>query len=379
MNKTIIWLIVAIVVIAGIWWGVSRKSTQLPTMKEVIKIGAILPLTGGASIYGESAKEGIDLAIEEINNKGGINGRKIEIIYEDSKAEPKEGVSAINKLISVDRVPVIIGAIASAVTLAIAPIAEENHVVLLSPGSSAPKITEAGDYIFRNEVSEEFGARKSAELYYDAGFKKIAILYINNDYGVSVKEITEKVYQEKGGKITAAEAFVQNTTDFRTSLQKIKNSDPQALLIVAYGEYPMIIRQMKEAGMELPILTTPVFESKELLKKLGESAEGVIYSYYGTFNLESQKEEVKQFLDNFRKKYNKDPSYYAALGHDAVYLLRIAIEKGGYHSDGIKNALYTIKNYPGVTGITSFDENGDVIKPIILKTIKNGKFVPYSE
>ncbi len=374
-TKTIIWLIVILVVIAGIWWGVSNRKPR----EEAIKIGAILPLTGGASIYGESAKEGVDLAIEEMNNKGGINGRKIEIIYEDSKAEPKEGVSAINKLITVDKVPVIIGAMTSSVTLAVAPIAEENQVVLLSPGSSAPKITKAGDYIFRNEVSEEFGARKSAEFYYDAGFKEIAILYINNDYGVSVKETTKKVYQEKGGKISTAEAFVQKTTDFRTSLQKIKNSKPQALLIVAHEEYPMIIRQMKEVGMELPILTTPVFESKELLNKLGELAEGVIYSCYSTFDLESQKEEVKQFLDNFRKKYSKDPSYYAALGYDAAYLLKIAIEKGGYHSDGIKNALYTIEDYPGVSGITSFDENGDVIKPVILKTVKNGKFVVYEE
>jgi len=149
-----------------------------------IKIGVILPLTGDAAKYGQSAKKGMKLAVDEINNKGGINNQRVILIIEDSQGQVKNGVSAFNKLITIDKVPIVVGELLSSITLAIAPIANEKKIIVLSPASTAPKITEAGDYIFRNVASDIVEGQIMAEYAFNKlQYKKIAILYINNDYG----------------------------------------------------------------------------------------------------------------------------------------------------------------------------------------------------
>ena len=349
-----------------------------PTESEEIKIGAILPLTGEAAKYGEDAKLGIDLAVEEINAAGGIKGKKIQVVYEDSQAAPSQGVAAIQKLVTVDKVPVIIGAMASSVTLAIAPIAEENKVVLLSPASTAPQITEAGDYIFRNEVSDAYGGKAQAELTWDElGIRNVAILYINNDYGVGTIDTFKKNFESYGGNITAIEVFEQGATDFRTQLTKIKDSNPDAIFLVGYKEVILILKQAKELGIETQILSSTMFEDPEILEKVGDLAEGVIYVYYGGFDPESDEEQVETFISDLAEKYGREPGHYTAESYDAMKLISVAIEKGGYNSEEIKNALYDIKDYQGLAGSISFDENGDVIKLVTLKTVKDGKFVKY--
>jgi branched-chain amino acid transport system substrate-binding protein len=205
-------IIIGAVLLLAVIAGACLQDTQ----SDEIKIGAILPLTGEAAEYGEDAKLGIDLAVEEINAAGGINGKMIQVVYEDSQATPSQGVAAIQKLITVDKVPVIIGAMASSVTLAIAPIAEENKVVLLSPASTAPQITEAGDYIFRNEVSDAYGGKAQAELTWDElGIKNVAILCINNDYGVGTADTFKKNF---GTSFYSGTVFI--TRLFVTSLNK---------------------------------------------------------------------------------------------------------------------------------------------------------------
>jgi branched-chain amino acid transport system substrate-binding protein len=374
-KKQIIIGVVIVLVLAAI---AGALIYMPPAGPEEIKIGAILPLTGEAAKYGEDAKLGIDFAVEEINAAGGINGKKIQVVYEDSQAAPSQGVAAIQKLITVDKVPVIIGAMASSVTLAIAPIAEENKVVLLSPASSAAKITEAGDYIFRNEFSDAYGGKVQAESTWDElGIRDVAILYVNNDYGVGVADTFEETFESLGGNITAIESFEQGATDFRTQLTKIKDSYPDAIVVFGYNEVILILKQAKELGIETQILCNPMFEDPEILEKLGDLAEGVIYVYYGGFDPKSEEEQIKVFVSSFSEKYGREPGYYSALSYDAMKIISLAIEKGAFKSEGIKSALYAIKDYPGLTGTTTFDENGDVIKPVTLKTVRNGEFVEW--
>ncbi|MCK4655014.1 MAG: penicillin-binding protein activator [Candidatus Cloacimonetes bacterium] len=347
--------------------------------EKVIKIGAILPLTGGAAKYGESAKRAIDLAVEEINSTGGIKGSKIKVIYEDDQALPDKGVSAIQKLITVDKVPVVIGAMPSSVTLAMAPIAEKNKVVLFSPASSNPKITEAGDYIFRNDVSDIFeGGKMADEAWRRLKFRKIAVLYINNDYGAGIKDAFVYSFTILGGEIVVTENFEQGTTDFRTQLTKIKQDDPEAVYIVGYKEQIQILKQFRELGLKSQILATIMLEDPEIIQKVGDSAEGAIYTYRA-YDPNSEQKEIKEFVENFKVKYGIEPDNWAAQCYDALNIIALAIKDSGYNSDSIKKALYGIKNFPGVSGLTTFDENGDVIKPIKLKTVKNGKFVIISE
>lgn len=347
-----------------------------PEKKTEIKIGSILPLTGGAGKYGEDAKSAIELAVEEKNAQGGINGSLVTIVFEDDQTNPTQTVSAFRKLITVDKVPVVIGAMTSSSALAVAPIAEQNRIVLLSPSASAPALTNAGDFIFRNEVSDAYGGVAQADRTWNKlGIKKVAIIYINNDYGVGVKDTFVQTFKTLGGEVVATESFEPDSQDFRTQLTRIKEKSPEAIFIVAYKESILILKQIKELGIKATLLSTPVFEDREILDKAGNASEGVIYVYYGGFNPQSSDETIKKFVDAFKSKYNREPGYYAALAYDATNIVLLAIEKGGTKSEDIKNALYQIKDFLGVTGKTTFDSNGDVTKPVILKMVKNGQFV----
>ncbi|NOR44458.1 MAG: ABC transporter substrate-binding protein, partial [Candidatus Delongbacteria bacterium] len=275
--------------------------------EEVIKIGAILPLTGDAAKYGEIAKNGIELALDEINSEGGINGKNIVMVYEDTKGDPKLGVTAIQKLITINKVKAIIGDLFSSVTLAVAPIANKNKIVLLSPASSSPKITNAGDFIFRNCPSDVYEGSVMANHAYDIlNYRKVALLYINNDYGLGIKNVFGKVFSEKGGAIVTEEAFDQNSNDFKSQLLKIKNKNPEAIYLVGYKKMGHILKQTKEMGIQSQFLSTVMFEDPEILEIAKNSAEGVIYSA-SAFNPESDESLIQDFVQSYENKYNQVP------------------------------------------------------------------------
>jgi len=369
-TKTIIWLIIIIVVIAGIWWGVSRRSTE----EKVIKIGIILDLSGPAASDNAKIKKGIELALEEINSRGGIKGRKIELVWEDDKCDPKEGVSAFHKLMSLYKFPVIIGGSCSSVTLAIAPIAEKNKVVLISPYSSNPQLTEAGDYIFRTVPSDVFEANLEAEfIFQELGLKKIAILYINNDYGKGLANVLSSRFKEVGGEVLIEEPYALKESDFRVHLTKIKGKDPELIYIAGYQQALInILKQIKELGITTRLMANTLIEDPQVIKKVGDAAEGVIT---GSVFFDPSGE----FQSKFQKKYGEKPGTLEAVGYDTLKLVAKAIEKGGYESEKIKNALYRIE-YNGALGHLTFDENGDINWPkLVIKIVKNGKFVPYKD
>lgn len=352
---------------------------EQPRPEKIVKIGAVLPLTGDAAKYGQAAKKGIDLALEEINAKGGIRGTKLRIIYEDSQGLPKEAVSALQKLISINKVLAVIGDLLSSNTLAMAPLANREKVVLLSPTSSAPEITLAGDYIFRNCASDTFEGTIMAEYAYDQlGLHRVAIIYINNAYGVGILEVFKKTFLAKGGKVVLEEAFQQSATDFRTQLAKIKAAKPQAVYIVGYRELGLLLKQAFELGIKTQFLSTVMFEDPEILKIAGNAAEGVIYSAR-SYDPKLRTKPIERFVSAFRQKYHETPDIFAGLSYDAMRILGLAMERGGFSSNQIKDALYQIKDYPGVAGKTTFDQNGDVIQPATVKTVKRGNFVYLQE
>ena len=340
-----------------------------------IKIGAILPLTGDAALYGESIKKGINLAVEEINEKGGIKARKVLVIYEDSKAVPAEGVSAYKKLIDIQKVPVIIGDAISSVTLAIAPIAEKEKVVVLSPLSSAPAITHAGDFIFRNVPSDLLGGKVAAHFAVkNQSLNSLAVLFINNDFGVGLKKAFSNEVKALGGKIVASEAYEQGSTDFRTQLVKIKKANPNAIFLVGYREAPQILIQAKELGLKVEFLGTGLLEDPNVVKVAKEAAEGVFFTQL-QYTPDSPDPIVRNFVETFEKRYKAEPDIIAAYGYDAMKVLTFAMAKSNLTSESIKEQLYRITEFKGVTGEISFDENGDVIQPMGVKIIQNERFV----
>jgi len=368
-----IWITIGAVVIVAL--AIVLTISQTKKEPEEIKIGAILPLSGEGAKYGVATKRGIDLALKEINENGGVHKRKITIIYEDDRGEPTSGVSAITKLIQIDKVPCILGPIYSSVALAVAPIAEKNKTVLLSPAASAPALTKAGDYIFRNVLSDLYEASALAKYAYTSlGLRRVSILYINNDFGLGHKESFKSEFESLGGKIISTESFEQDATDFRTQLTKLYKENPEAVFLIGYREMGRVLRQSAELGFHLRFISFSMFEDPEILKIAGNAAEGVYYSLQ-TFDPQSPEPVVKKFVENFRVAYHQDADIFAGLGYDAMKLLAVALEKGGLNSEKIKSTLYQIKDFPGVTGKTSFDQNGDVSKTISIQKVENGRFI----
>lgn len=361
------------VLILSLWGFFSFSCTK--KTPDAIQIGAVLPLTGEVAQYGQSSKSGIDLAVEELNKNGGIDNKRIEILYEDSRGNSKDAVLAFQKLISINKVPAVIGDLLSSNTLAIAPIAEKNKIILLSPTSSAPKITDAGDFIFRNCASDIFEGAIMAHFSYDSlNARSVGVIYVNNDYGVGIKDIFTQTFIQKRGNVLAEESFAQGATDFRSQLLKIKSGNPDAIYIVGYRELGHLLKQATDLGVKSQFMSTVLFEDQEILKIAGAAAEGVIYSSRA-YNPESSDKVTYEFVNAFKKKFVETPDIFAALSYDAIKILALAIERGGYTSEGIRDALYQIKHFPGVVGDTTFDQNGDVIQPATLKSVRGGAFV----
>lgn len=344
-----------------------------PSPKETIKIGAILPLTGKAASTGVDIQNAINLAAEKVNSDRQI----VELIFEDEKCDPKEAVGAY-QAVTLKGVKLIIGAVCSSSTLAIAPLAEQNKVVLITPASSADRISEAGDYIFRNHV---LVSQKEGKLGEFAGqeFHTVATIYdqANDAYVAGEKAFVEQ-FQNKGGSVVERQAFQKGATDFRTELTKIKAKSPEAIFIGAVmPESALIVKQIKELGISSQIITEDAMATdKKFLDAIGNLSEGIIFS-----GSEFSRETNPEFWDLYTERFGKNPNIFAAQSYDCLMILANIIEqncKTG-KSTCVKNEVYNVKNYLGASGLTSFDNNGDAIKPIAIKIIKNSQFVPYEE
>lgn len=371
MNKTtkiIIGVVVIILIIGGIWYWANRK----PEEQKVIKIGFMGPLTGELANYGESLRNGVNLALEEIN-RNGINKKRLKVVFEDTQCDPAKAVSAINKLITIDKVEAIIGDFCSSCTLAVASIAEANRVVLISPASSAPTISEAGDYIFRTVLSDAYQAKIAAQYVIKKNYKRISVLYVNNDWGVGLKESFRKEIILNNGDIITIESIQQGATDLKTQLIKLKSKNPDVIYVAILP--PEVIRfakQQKELGIITPIIGADSFQDKEVLKEVGNLLEGVVFA-------SGEGQATKDYLQKYKEKYGSEPTMYSDSAYDAAKILAMVMKEGNIKGSEIKDALYQIKDYEGASGTITFDKNGDVEKPIIIKTIKNGQFVPYEE
>ncbi len=335
-------------------------------------IGALLPLSGKNAFYGNEIKNAIDLALKEINSVGGINGKKLRVVYEDDQSDPKTGVGAMTKLIYQNRVPVVLGSWVSGVVIASAPIAEKNKTIVMAEAIS-PAITGIGDYVFRIQPSATQYSSKLIKVVRERlGVNRIAVLYINNEFGVTLRDSVRSEILSDGGVVAAEESYNQGEIDFRVQLTKIKETGPEALFIGGYQEQSLIIRQAHELGLSILLLAGPPFENRSIIEELGELAEGVIYPYH--FVEQTTRPKTLEYLKNYEQKFGVPSGGFAPLMYDAVYIVTQAIERCDTDTKCIKNTLYKT-SYDGVSGRIRFDINGDPILPIVIKTVKNGEFV----
>lgn len=345
------------------------------TSPDTVQIGAVLPLTGSAAVWGQNAKMGMDLAAAEINTGGGVKGRLISIVYEDSQSEPRVATSALQKLISTLRVQVIIGDIASSSVLAMAPIAERNKVVLLSPGASNPDISNAGDFIFRNWQSDALEGDVDAQFAFSKlRWKKAACLYVNNGYGAGLAKVFSEKYKAAGGVIVAEESFAQGATDLRAQIANVSASKPDGVFMPGYPpEMAVALKQMKETGVKLPILSVQAFDDPEILARASDAAEGVIFSVPSP--PDTNDTVVADFKSRYVKQFGKDPGVCSDTGYDALKIVTWALEQGAQSGNEIREAFVKLNAFPGAAGPTSFDIHGDVVRPFSFKQIQNRKAV----
>lgn len=376
MSKTIkiILFIIVILVVAGVVWYVANKK---PTEKGSIKIGFVGVLTGDAANYGQSELYAIKLAIDEINAQGGIKGQNLEIIAEDGKGEGQDAVTAIQKLINIDKVKIVLGGTFSSETLAMAPVAESNKVILFTSFASNPNISNAGDFVFRNGPRDDDAGAFLAQLALEKGYKSIGILTENSDAAIGLRDAFRGKFISLGGKVVSDEIFGLGEKDYRTQLTKIKASNPDLIFLNPQSEITggLGAKQIREMKIDVPIYSTWVFSSKDALETAGTAAEGIIFEDVPVLNLENSK--AKAFWDKYNIKYGTPANDWdAGASYDRVYIISDALKKCGEDTICIRDYLYGLDEYDGVIGKYHFDKNGDVVGiGFAIKKIESGQVI----
>lgn len=354
-------------------------SAQTP---DSLKIGIIAPMSGANARYGAFANKGAALAAKEINDAGGVLGKKIELVSGDSQCVPAEGVAATQRMISLDKTPIIIGDVCSSVTLAMQPMVEESKVLLVNAASSNPDITYKSGvggfkWTFRNYSTDE--VRAATVLEYSVktkGFKKFAVLSVDSDYGRGAIKFTKRYLPKyEGAEILSEDYYKDSETDFRSVLSKIRRSGAQA--IVLYGQAdttPIIARQMLELGLagKVALVGNGEFNTKDTIAAAPKVMNGAVEA--AAWLPEVPIAKSLKFVEDYKKAYGGEmPNNHAFTHYDTVQLIAAAARQAkSTKADDVRNALTTIK-YDGAMGQVTFDDHNQAVMPMALIEITDGK------
>lgn len=350
MSKTgkIVALFVVLVVII-----IVLVTSNKPTDTSPIKIGFVGPLTGDVATLGTASKAAVGLAVKELNDAGGIDGRQVEVIYEDGKCAAASAANAGQKLIEVDKVSAIIGGLCSGETASFVGKAMENKIPTISYCSSAPSLTGSGPYFFRDYPSDAYAGVYIAEYLYNTGARKVAILYPISDYGTGLKDSFQKKFEALGGTVTIVEGAQQTVRDYKTQLAKIKATNSDYIFAPLYTEGGIpAVKQAKDLGVTAKWITADTASDPKFLKEIPQDVE-VQY-------VVSKNPDLTAFKNKFTAFYGgTDLPTCTVQAYDAAKILFAAIDKAGLDPDKLKAELHTT-NYSGVSGVTKFDANGDL-------------------
>jgi branched-chain amino acid transport system substrate-binding protein len=363
-------VIVIIIIVLGGWYMISQRTFE---NNSVIKIGVPTPLTGEAASFGDGFVAGGNLAMKEIKDSGGINGKMIELIYEDDSATAKGGLAAINKLVNIDKVTVLVGPLSSAASGAGLPIAQESKTPTIIMGS-APHLTKIGDYIFRNYPSDALQGKYAAEFMINNLKKKTAaVLYVKNDWGQGLQDVFSKRFTELGGTVVYNDGVAQDTTDLKSFVSKIKASNAEILYLPLYPKLAIIgLKQLKDAGVNTPIMSGDAFEAEEILKS--GFADGAMYTVATFQTPEEFKTRIKSMTD-------KNMNIFTPLIYDAVNIFADIMKKVGTDQKAIQRELVKTSYTKGVSlPLIEFDENGDLkTAQFEVRVVSGTESVPYNK
>ncbi len=342
---------------------------------EVVKIGLFVPLTGFAAADGASAKHAALLAVEKINNEGGINGKKLELVIYDDRVKSQDAVAIARKLVEQDKVVGVVSGSYSTPTRAAAPIYQRYGIPMIAAYATHPDITKAGNFIFRAgflaTVEGGAGGYVATKL---LGAKKIAVFTMDNDFGRALSSAFVKVAKQNGAEIVANLTFALGEKDFSPMLTKVKGLNPDVLYSTGYySEGALVVKQAKDLGLNVQILGQEGFDSPMFLKIAQDAANGVIITT--DLNRDDKRPLVKWFIKTYKERYNMDPDMVGASTFDAVYILASAIKKAGEDPKKIRDEIAKTKDFNGLTGlIRGFNKLGEVVKDVQVQKVVDGRF-----
>lgn len=343
---------------------------------EPIKIGEFASMTGKEAVFGQFSHKGAQLAVEEINARGGVLGRPLELLLEDDQSKPGEAATIVKKFVSRDKVHALLGEISSSRTLEAAPIAQNAKIPLLSPGATNPDVTTKGDYIFRACFIDPFVGTIMAKFAHDSlKVRRIGILSsVTSAQSVGLSRFFRERFTAAGGSVVVEQKYSDGDKDFRAQLTAIKAAHVDAIFIPGYyTEAALIARQARGLALTLPLFGGDGWESEKLLEIGGEAMNGTFYSTH--FTPENKEPKVAEFVKKFKARWNNEtPDAYAALGYDALYILVDSIKRaGGTDGDKLRQAIGATKNFSGASGVTTLDQDRNASKPATIIAARDGK------
>lgn len=355
----------------GLLGGCSDPAAEKPSAA----IGLLVPLTGGAASYGENARRGAELALSAFREQ--YPEVPVELRVQDSRGEAAAGTRAAAKLLDLDRVVAIVGCVTSGVTMAIAPMMNDRQVPVVSPGASSPNITDAGPFIFRTWPSDLYEAAAMAEYIAHSGVKRLAVLKINNEYGLAMERalVAKLQAMANGVEVVAVENFEQGAREVRTQLQRIKQKQADAIYFVGFPEAAVVFgRGFGEAGLDVPVFATSAFEDPQVPANTAGALDGTVYT-----RPISNSPAAAAFRTAYEAAFAISPGVVSDTSYDATRLILDAVRtevEAGRRPTGqaIQAYLLAVRNHAGASGMLSFDENGDVSKPIGFFVLRDGEY-----
>lgn len=351
--------------------------SSLPVLAgEPIKVGLISPLTGQLSSYGESVRNAVVMAVDEINAAGGVNGREIALTIMDDKGDATESANSARRLIDRDEVSLIIGPVVTPAVMAVAPIAQDAGIPLITPTGTGDAITAIGDLIFRAAYKDSFQGQVMARFAKEnLDLTDVAIIYdLANDYSTGLMQAFRETFQEFGGNIITVESYQSGDSDFSAQLTSVIMRNPEAIFIPDYHPNAgPIIMQARQLGFTGELLGVDGWDSPELTELAGGLDDGgYIVNHYST---DDESESTQQFIANYEQRFGHSPDALAALGYDAALIVAKAIEQAGStEPQALKQALGTVANVQAATGTINMDPEGTPVKSVVVLQRQSGKW-----
>jgi branched-chain amino acid transport system substrate-binding protein len=380
MAKRTLVLFIGLIFVAGLVFAGGQQEQQ-------VKIGFIGPLTGDYANYGNLQSQAVQLAIDARNEAGGIGGNEIVLISEDSEADVARGNAAIEKLASVDQIDALVGGVFSTVSLAIAPRAQTEQIVMISGSATHPDLTGNGDYIFRTIASDALQGRVFGEyVYEELGFEEVAILYTRNDYSQGLTNVFTETFESAGGSVVATESGIQGDRDFRTQLTTIRAENPDAIFLPNYvAEIAQVLEQAEQLGIDATMLSADGFSNPEIFDLAGPLTNGVIFSGPPADEAGAGG-KAEAFEEEYTERFGVGPDSFSYNAYDAANIILDAIQHAYDQANeaqqaeleldptAIRDYVAGIEGYSGVSGTITFAESGDVVKNIGIFEVQNQEF-----